>query len=679
LADAATDTSFDTGTAPISFAGIGGSATGSLPGVKTDSLDDTVAGITQDKRKKLEGRLESLQARQVGLEGAMEADETRRSKQYRQRMDEMVAREGASINDLKPWNAEKELAERKTGLWEQFGSPGFIVSMLASAFTAHPMNSALTSGAAAMNAINQGDMAAYDKAMEAWKANTDIAIKRMNMEHEEFQDIDKLRSSDLQEWQSRMKMSLLKFNDQRGLALMEAGMYPELDEKIAGIAKAREQVQVAQTAIMENEVRRRAIMDSPEGRSGDPQQILRKTYEVDAAMAESKKGGTEFTIQDQYGKHKIRAIPDGQGGWKDPISGKPISGQGSGASSIYAKPQSHGQPSGPTGATGVEGQTGPTEAKPGEKPEVQDGRDKKIQLAINDENTLEAKAQLAQLLAQNGVKDVLQPSSDLPSNVWEKPFGDRKFNESALDGLTPPARAMIRMLVEGKMVPPSGFLLAKSAFWEAIMEKAAEYDPSFDEKTWPVRTQVMKDFLGGVTARNVIRRFNTFSNHIGRLSQTETNLGNMNSYTFGPFTQLANDARVKYLEGSGDPKLGAFAVDANAVANEAEAAFRANGSSVEGIKSWRANMSPYMPLDQSRAANYELVKLVEGQMDSVADRWNKAFATDLPGTAFMSPAAREIFHRITGLQEGREAISAGVPRHEIEQRLRENGIDPAGL
>ena len=705
MADAATDSAFDSGAAPISFAGIGGSAS-PMPGVKTDSLDDTVAGITPDKRAKLESTFKGLQARQVGLEGAMEADETRRSKQYRQRMDEMVAREGASINDLKPWNAEKELAERKTGLWDQFGSPGFIVSMLASAFTAHPMNSALSSGAAAMNAINQGDMNAYDKAMDAWKANTDIAIKRMNMEHEEFADIDKLRSTDLQEWQTRMKMAMLKYDDQRGLALMEAGMYPELDEKIAGISKAREQVQVAQTAIMENEIRRRAIMDSPEGRSGDAQQILRKTYEVDAAMAEAKKGGTEFTIQDQYGKHKIRAIPDGQGGWKDPISGKPIDPHGGGDTwkSLFKKP-AEPPPAQPHGEAApeekpVSGQSGPTGAKPDIAAQPRPDRDRRIRLAMNDENTLEARQELAQILAQLPQQDrprevlrypALAPdgkgTDTLPPSLWQRPFGDRQFNEAALDDMTLSGRALVRGMVEGKIAPPSGYLLGKSPFWEKALEKAMEYDPSFDEKIWPVRLQTMKEFLNGTTAKNQIARLNTLVGSIDKLESTATTLNNYKSYQPFPFaTWPANKMYIGGLEANKDPRLNAVRTDINAVATEAAGAFRSVGMAEKDIEEWRKTMAEDMSLDGMRAHVYELADLAKRPMNTIIDRWNKTFSSNLPGDALLSPEVRSTYHRLMTLQEARDMLEGNktvknphgdkFSPNEVYQALVQEGVDP---
>jgi hypothetical protein len=207
-----------------------------------------------------------LYKKQIGETSAMDRDQERRAGQYRERMDQMITQEGATARDLHPWDAQKELAEHKTDLWSQFGSPGFVISMLASAFTAQPMNTALNAGAAAMNAINQGDMQAYNKQFAAWKENSDLTIKRLNQEHQEFADIDKLRSTDLEEWRTKTQALLAKFGDQRKLALLENGYYPELLQAQDGEFTAGRNLAEAQEAIIQN----KALIDSLNGHPAQP-------------------------------------------------------------------------------------------------------------------------------------------------------------------------------------------------------------------------------------------------------------------------------------------------------------------------------------------------------------------------------------------------------------------------
>lgn len=191
------------------------------------ATDPRIAKTIADLKEKYTTNLGELSA------GQLEAD--RRDAQLRARQEAMLDQEGATVADLKgmgTWNADQELAKRKTDLWSQFGSPGFVIGMLASAFTGAPMNSALNAGAAAMNAINQGDMKSYEKAFDAWKTNADLAFKRLDEEHKEYSDIEHLRSSDMAEWRSKMATILAKFGDQRKLALLNNGYDAELYQAI---------------------------------------------------------------------------------------------------------------------------------------------------------------------------------------------------------------------------------------------------------------------------------------------------------------------------------------------------------------------------------------------------------------------------------------------------------------
>lgn len=245
--------------------------------------------ISPDRLSALEKTIHGYQAYLVGAEKVAADNEAAISRRYNDRMEHMIAQEGATLDSLKPWNEQEESAKYKTDLWSQFGSPGFIIAMLGSAFTAQPMISALNSGAAAMNAINQGDLKAHDRAMQAWKDNTDLAIKRMNMEHEEYQDINKLRESNLAEWQARMKIAAARFQDQATLAMMEAGMYPQIEEKIAGIADARVKLENSKNAIEENNLRRQLVNSFLKpGDYADPKKVAAATRRADEMIASTK-------------------------------------------------------------------------------------------------------------------------------------------------------------------------------------------------------------------------------------------------------------------------------------------------------------------------------------------------------------------------------------------------------
>jgi hypothetical protein len=236
----------------------------STPAGKPSNIADDV--LSDPRVEKAGAALTSAYESETKELSAAQRDQERRDSQYRDRMDRMVTAEGVTADDLKPWNAQAELAEHKTDLWSQFGSPGFIVAMLGSAFTAQPMNSALQSGAAAMDAINAGDMKAYDKAFEAWKENSALTIKRLDQEHQQIADIDHLRSSNLAEWRVQMETLLHQYGDERKLALLHNGYYPEVVSAQDGEVTAKEHLATAQQALIQN----KALMDSLNGHPAQP-------------------------------------------------------------------------------------------------------------------------------------------------------------------------------------------------------------------------------------------------------------------------------------------------------------------------------------------------------------------------------------------------------------------------
>src|ERR1700675_2942224 len=188
------DASVGKGDAPLASVG----KTGGTP---VKSIDDLIGP---------KGDLSVLQEQKIGAAGGM------------------LAAEGATMDDLNPWSAEKELSSRKTDLWEQFGSPGFVIAMLASSFSGAPMNSALNAGAAAMNAINSGDMDKYEKAYDAWKENSKLTLKRLDLEEKQFDQIGELAKSDAGSAHAKLAATLAQFDDKRKLALYQAGLEPEL-------------------------------------------------------------------------------------------------------------------------------------------------------------------------------------------------------------------------------------------------------------------------------------------------------------------------------------------------------------------------------------------------------------------------------------------------------------------
>ncbi len=248
MADLATDTATAGGLPPS----LALSTAGAFQGAPNVPSAAPPPDPDAEKRKAVTDIERKFRTDLIGAEGAAEKEYEARRKQYDQRLKGMVDAQGVSIQDLKPWDAAKELAETKTSLWDQFGSPGFLVAMLGSAFSARPMVTALQAGGAAMKAINDKDNAAYQTAFKAWKDNSDLAIKRMDQEHKEFEDIEHLRKDNIEEYDVKLRVLAAKYGNQRILDLIESGNYPEVDNIIKQQTELRQGIETASNGLKEH-------------------------------------------------------------------------------------------------------------------------------------------------------------------------------------------------------------------------------------------------------------------------------------------------------------------------------------------------------------------------------------------------------------------------------------------
>ena len=239
---------------------------------------------TRQQYDKTLGDLTKIQEEKTKSDSMMQSTFEQQDKQNRSRMERLFAAQGATIDDLKPWHAQQELADRKTDLWEQFGSPGFIIAMLGSAFSAQPMNSALNSGAAAMNAINQGDMQAYNRAFDAWKENTKLTLDRQKLEHELYDEADKLRERDMAAWRAKVAAVAARFDDKRKLALLQNGMDGELITALGSEAQAAQKLGAARDGLMQQKLKMDMLNVDKDWTSGDPSRMKRAHDRVEAGQ-----------------------------------------------------------------------------------------------------------------------------------------------------------------------------------------------------------------------------------------------------------------------------------------------------------------------------------------------------------------------------------------------------------
>lgn len=208
-----------------------------------------------------------LQRGKMDATGQIQADNERRYNEDRKRVLDQFGAENATINDIPKWDVEAERKKYHTDPLESFGSFASIFAMVASAFTRAPMENALNGAAAAMNAKRENNEFEYQRSMDAFKLNSDLAIKRFNMQHAAMQDAFGVMEKDTQRGNAKLLETATKYGDEQVLALYNAGMFPEIQKLEDSRLKANEGVvnAIANYRRMEDQEKRTKLLEQKEG------------------------------------------------------------------------------------------------------------------------------------------------------------------------------------------------------------------------------------------------------------------------------------------------------------------------------------------------------------------------------------------------------------------------------
>lgn len=213
---------------------------GEAPASTPPEPDSDPSELTSPRDKDITGGLANLKRQEMTVADANTRRMEQRVEQDRARLNKAFEKEQYAAGNMpQPWNADQERANRIRGPFENFGSAGMIFAMFASLATRTPMTSALNAGAAAMNSIRESDEKGYDKAYQAWKDNTTLALKQFDVERQVFQDSEKLLTTDVTLWRAHNIANEARFGNKKALFMLENGMDKEyLEAKTAQIKAA---------------------------------------------------------------------------------------------------------------------------------------------------------------------------------------------------------------------------------------------------------------------------------------------------------------------------------------------------------------------------------------------------------------------------------------------------------
>ena len=187
--------------------------------------------------------LTRLKKEQLGEESRVMAGTERAAARDQARLEAAYKAEGIGPDQLKPWDADKEHRKFETDPIQGIGSVGSLFAVIASAFTKAPATNAIQGMAGAINAIKEGNEAAYNRAYESYKENQKLAMERHKIEHEQYQDAATLLQTNMAAGQAKLHNLAVKFGDQQALMLLEHGMNKELFELMDARMKSATQWQ----------------------------------------------------------------------------------------------------------------------------------------------------------------------------------------------------------------------------------------------------------------------------------------------------------------------------------------------------------------------------------------------------------------------------------------------------
>jgi hypothetical protein len=190
--------------------------------------------------------LTKLKKQQVGEETRVIGEQDSKIAKDQARVEAAFKAEGVGAEELKPWDADKQHKRFESNPIEGIGSFGSLFAIAAAAFTKAPATNAMLGMAGAINAIKEGNEAAYQRAYESWKENTKLAEQRHKLMHEQYQDATSLMQTNMAAGSAKLHNLAVKFGDQNALMFLEHGMNKELFEMMSSRDKAMtEQIELS--------------------------------------------------------------------------------------------------------------------------------------------------------------------------------------------------------------------------------------------------------------------------------------------------------------------------------------------------------------------------------------------------------------------------------------------------
>lgn len=209
------------------------------------------------------------------------------------------------------------------------------------------------------------------------------------------------------------------------------------------------------------------------------------------------------------------------------------------------------------------------------------------------------------------------------------PLAPGEMNTNALHGLTPTQQETVKAIVEYRF--PVSNLRNKQMM--ALVQRAYQYDPTFDAKEYATRAGVRKDFTSGKASQTILS-LNTAVGHLNSLAKAANDLDN------AP-VQLWNKVINAGFTATGDPRVTKFNTAANAVAGELATVFKNTSGTDQEIKSWHDKISSSQSPEQLKANINEAIHLIGSRLEALHNKYEQGMGRKAD-FQILSPKSRQI-------------------------------------
>lgn len=233
-----------------------------------------------------------------------------------------------------------------------------------------------------------------------------------------------------------------------------------------------------------------------------------------------------------------------------------------------------------------------------------------------------------------------------------------KSGTEFLSALDKPVADQVKALAEGRMAFPVG-KAAQSDYWQQMISKVAQYDPSFDAVNYSARSKTRNDIVAGKGATN-IKAINTAIAHMGQLNQQMTAMGNTRSKFYN---KAANYLGTKVF-GNEDLQTKVADVEATAegVSGEMAKVFRDTGMSEHEIEAWRTKFESSTTPAAQKGTMRSAVHMLYGRMDAIQDAYKTGMGTTAAPLDILTPKSKEVVDKLLGVIHDTKPAGKAAPK-----------------